>query len=176
MSFFPSQWVWSWHSCQRSFGYRCNSLFLDLFLSYPSGLHVCLISDWWCLISVHLYVRSRREALQMCSSYSKEAPDVICKFSDRVSISTKHSIGILIDCVESPDNLRNWIHYSNMFNCMKLPERVFDKKSQSKWEDRKPLRITVSLMAQTSKADTGRRMKVVGVSVIGRKTPKLRKK
>lgn len=68
----------------------------------------------------------------MCSSSSKEAPDVIYKFSGRVSISTKHSIGILIDCVESSDNLKNCIHYSNMFNCMKLPERVFDKKSQSK--------------------------------------------
>lgn len=135
------------------------------------------MSDWWCLISAHLYVRSRREALQMCSSYSKEAPDVIYKFSGRVSISTKHSIGILIDCVESSDNLKNCIHYSNMFNCMKLPERVFDKKSQNKWvEDGKPLGITVSLMAQTSKADPGRRVKIVGVSVIGIKIPKQRKK
>lgn len=68
----------------------------------------------------------------MCSFYSKEAPDVIYKFSGRVSISTKRSIGILIDCVESSDNLRNCVRYSNMFNCMKLPERVFDKKSQNK--------------------------------------------
>lgn len=60
---------------------------------------------------------------------------------------------------------------------MKLPERVFDKKSQNKWvEDGKPLGITVSLMAQTSKADPGRRMKIVGVSVIGIKIPKQRKK